>query len=412
MARHAAASSLDVVVGGGSLAGLSAALLLLRAGHNVQLYERSPTQDRSHRGAGIVLQRHVLDFFRVMDLAPPDAMSVRCERRQYLDREGGVTRKEDYTQRMTSWSVLYKALKDAFPVDRYHSGSPVSGFSEDKNQVEVQLEGGASVPADLFVAADGPRSVVRHQLLPDVEKRYAGYVAWRGVVPERELPANVAATLMGRFTFFHGPGTQILSYLIPGPGGSLAPGERDMNWVWYWNYPTDAELAPVLTDAGGQRHADALPGDRLRPQVWEQQKERARAHLPPQFAQLVALTRQPFVQTINDLAVPAMAHGRVALIGEAAFIPRPHTAASADQAFANALGLGEAMASVAPSEVPSVLKRWEAEQMQYGQYLQELGQTLGNRSQFGDPRQVLDLSKLKNRGRPADAPMGTARSGS
>lgn len=60
----------------------------------------------------------MLDFFRIMGLAPPDAMSVRCERRQYLDREGHVTRKEDYTQRMTSWSVLYKALKDAFPVDR------------------------------------------------------------------------------------------------------------------------------------------------------------------------------------------------------------------------------------------------------------------------------------------------------
>lgn len=68
--------------------------------------------------AGIVLQRHVLDFFRIMGLAPPDAMSVRCERRQYLDREGRVTRKEDHTQRMTSWSVLYKALKDAFPADR------------------------------------------------------------------------------------------------------------------------------------------------------------------------------------------------------------------------------------------------------------------------------------------------------
>lgn len=52
------------------------------------------------------------------------------------------------------------------------------------------------------------------------------------VVSERDLPADVAASLVDRFTFFHGPGTQILSYLIPGAGGSLARGDRDMNWVW------------------------------------------------------------------------------------------------------------------------------------------------------------------------------------
>lgn len=69
----------------------------------------------------------------------------------------------------------------SFFLTRYHSGSPVSGFSADQDRVEVQLDSGASVPADLFVAADGPRSVVRHQLLPHVERRYAGYVAWRGV---------------------------------------------------------------------------------------------------------------------------------------------------------------------------------------------------------------------------------------
>lgn len=58
------------------------------------------------------------------------------------------------------------------------------------------------------------------------------------------------------------------------------------------------------------------------------------------------------------------------------------------------------MASTAPSEVPDALRRWESAQMQYGEYLQELGQRLGNRSQFGDHHQVLDLSKLK---KPGDA---------
>lgn len=100
----------------------------------------------------------------------------------------------------------------------------------------------------------------------------------------------------------------------------------------YWNYPTNAALAALLTNVAGQRHEDAQPANKLRPAVWEEQKARAHAHLPPQFARLVAMTEQPFVQSITDLAVPAMAHGRTALVGEAAFIPRPHTAAAADQA--------------------------------------------------------------------------------
>jgi hypothetical protein len=65
---------------------------------------------------------------------------------------------------------------------------------------------------------------------------------------------------------------------------------------------------------------------------------------------------------------------------------------------ANSLGLVEAMASATPFEVSSQLKKWETDQLKYGQYLQELGQTLGNRSQFGDPQQVLDLSKLAKPG--------------
>jgi hypothetical protein len=42
----------------------------------------------------------------------------------------------------------------------------------------------------------------------------------------------------------------------------------------------------------------------------------------------VAATRKPFLQTIQDLSVRRMAVGRIALVGDAAFIPRPHTAAS------------------------------------------------------------------------------------
>ena len=62
----------------------------------------------------------------------------------------------------------------------------------------------------------------------------------------------------------------------------------------------------------------------------------AHSILPPTFRRLVEVTQEPFVQTIHDLAVPKMAFGRVCLTGDAAFVPRPHTAASTAKAAANA----------------------------------------------------------------------------
>jgi 2-polyprenyl-6-methoxyphenol hydroxylase-like FAD-dependent oxidoreductase len=63
----------------------------------------------------------------------------------------------------------------------------------------------------------------------------------------------------------------------------------------------------------------------------------ARHVLPPAFVRLVEATDEPFVQTIHDLAVPRMVFGRVRLTGDAAFVPRPHRAASTAKAAANAL---------------------------------------------------------------------------
>jgi 2-polyprenyl-6-methoxyphenol hydroxylase-like FAD-dependent oxidoreductase len=63
----------------------------------------------------------------------------------------------------------------------------------------------------------------------------------------------------------------------------------------------------------------------------------------PQFLELWRATETPFLQPIIDLAVARMVQGRVLLLGDAALIPRPHTAASTAKAGANALALGRAL---------------------------------------------------------------------
>jgi 2-polyprenyl-6-methoxyphenol hydroxylase-like FAD-dependent oxidoreductase len=84
------------------------------------------------------------------------------------------------------------------------------------------------------------------------------------------------------------------------------------------------------------------------------------------------------VQTIHDLAVPNMVFGRVCLTGDAAFVPRPHTAAST----ANALALADCL-DASGGEVTEALRRWEPDQLDMGRRLREYGRRLGDRSQFG-----------------------------
>ena len=88
------------------------------------------------------------------------------------------------------------------------------------------------------------------------------------------------------------------------------------------------------------------------------------------------------MQTIHDLAVPKMAFGRVCLTGDAAFVPRPHTAASTAKAAANALALADCLAA-SGGDVGEALRRWEPDQLDMGRRLRVHGQRLGNRSQFG-----------------------------
>src|SRR5207302_7025464 len=90
--------------------------------------------------------------------------------------------------------------------------------------------------------------------------------------------------------------------------------------------------------------------------------------LPPQIAEVVVKTPEPFVQPIVDVEVPRMAFGRACLIGDAAFVARPHAAAGTAKAAADAWALAEAMAQ-AGADVPSALLRWEAGQLALGRQL-------------------------------------------
>ncbi len=93
-------------------------------------------------------------------------------------------------------------------------------------------------------------------------------------------------------------------------------------------------------------------------------------------------TKEPFIQTISDLSISQMTFGRVCILGDAAFVPRPHTAASTSKAATNAVALANTIANYSNMDVVEALKKWEPSQLELGNYLKYLGISLGNRSQF------------------------------
>jgi 2-polyprenyl-6-methoxyphenol hydroxylase-like FAD-dependent oxidoreductase len=369
-----------VVVVGGSLGGLFDAIALRSLGYEVDVYEKSSGLMKD-RGAGIVFQPEVAEFLTRYNVAPPDAVAVPVRTRRYLQADGSVAQEGPVPQAMTSWDALYRKLRATFGEGRYHAGVRLAGFEANGDTVTARFNGGKEAACNLLIGADGPGSTVRRQLLPDVHSEYAGYVAWRGVVLEHDAP-DLAAEFAGRFTFFQARHTHILCYLIPGPDGSLTPGRRRLNWVWYLNAAPGDELDRVLTDKDGRRREFSVPQGFVSPGMADWLHDQARRILPPTFLRLVEATTEPFVQTIHDLAVSKMAFGRVCLTGDAAFVPRPHTAASTAKAAANALALADCLA-VAKGDVVEALRRWEPDQLEMGERLRVYGQRLGNRSQFG-----------------------------
>ncbi|KAK5128808.1 hypothetical protein LTR85_000141 [Meristemomyces frigidus] len=395
----------SVIIVGGSLAGLMHALTLLSlpSPPKVRILERSPTALLHNQGAGVVAGNETQQFFAEY-VRPGRDIAVTSPARHYLNRKGEVMPEsvEHRAQKMTSWDLLYHLLRwrvegmqseyveglpsDDRPKAQYENGCTVTAIDHASGSGGVKLtwthkdHGSQSATADRVIAADGASSTIRRLLAPEVERKYAGYVAWRGTVPETQLSDSAREVFIDRFTFYHAPGLQILGYMIPGENGTLEPGKRLFNWVWYCNYAENSpELDELMTDTQGRRHAITLPVGGMTEAVLAKQKAYAKEVLPPQYAEAVQKTEQPFVQAITDNISPrnSLMDGKVLLVGDALAGFRPHTAASTGQAAFDALTMGEWLGGkISKTE-------YDGRVLDFAQKVQRHGVMLGERSQFG-----------------------------
>jgi 2-polyprenyl-6-methoxyphenol hydroxylase-like FAD-dependent oxidoreductase len=368
--------SLKVGIAGGSLGGVFAAVLLHEAGHDVTVYERS-SHGLEGRGAGVVGQLDIFKILRMIGCEHVSRVGVVAHERIFLDRSGEIAARHRTPQTQISWDVLFRSFQERLPTDRYILDCQVVSAGECNGSAYLRLADGSTMHADLVVGADGLGSVVRTAVVGIAASPiYAGYVAYRGLYPETMLPDTAAKTLLDRFSFYDASGSHILGYLVPGADGSIQPGRRRYNWVWYRRVTeSDGSLSRALTDASGMTHQFSLPAGAMPTEAKDDLIRNAERDLPPQFAAAVAAEQSPFIQGIFDYAVPKMAVSGIALLGDAAFVVRPHTAMGVAKAAGDAMLLKEVLAQ-APDLVVA-LETYDAFRRPVGNDIAAYGRRLG-----------------------------------
>ncbi|HXF67629.1 MAG TPA: FAD binding domain-containing protein [Burkholderiales bacterium] len=381
---------------GGSLGGLFAANWLRAIGWEVTVFERVE-DDLASRGAGIGTHEELLAVLGRLGLAVDERIGVRVTTRICLDREGRIVHRLELPQFMSAWARIYRLLKDAFPAESYRFGAELAAIEQDGRGVTAVLADGTRARGDLLVGADGVRSTVRALLAPQVEPRYAGYVAWRGVVDEREIPPAVHAEIFEHYTFCLPQGEMMLAYPVPGRDNDTRPGRRSLNFVWYRPAAERGRLRELCTDATGRCHGTAIAPPLIRPEVLAQVKAEARALLAPQIAQIVERAAQPFFQAIFDLASPRIVFGRVALLGDAAFVARPHVGMGVTKAALDAQCLAQALAAEG-DDIERALARYERERRLFGERIVARARWLGAHLEAqSEPRAARGAAGLEQR---------------
>jgi 2,6-dihydroxypyridine 3-monooxygenase len=388
-----------VAVVGGSLGGLTSALLLRDAGFDVTIYERSGAE-LEQRGAGIGFLPDASRYLSERAGVDLDDISISTDYIRYFNRDGSIAHDIEHRYRLSSWNTVYRALLKCFGADRYLLGREIVGRTEHADSVTVHFSDGADTEVDLLVCADGITSQFRAELVPKATRNYSGYVGWRGMVPESQLDPSVIGQLGDALSYFVYANSHILVYPIPGLDGSVERGGRLINFVWYRNYLQGGDLDDLLTDAGGAHRDVSIPPGLVSAHHVDEMRATALARLPKVLADAVIAVARPFLQVVYDVEVNSMAFGRTCLVGDAGWVARPHAAAGTAKAAADGWALADAL-SHAPS-IPDALVVFERKQLALGRQLVDRTRRIGTHSQVTntwDPRNPEMIFGLREPGR-------------
>jgi 2-polyprenyl-6-methoxyphenol hydroxylase-like FAD-dependent oxidoreductase len=360
---------------GGSFGGLFAATLLARAGWDVDIFERVGSA-LADRGAGIVTHEELFEAIRRAGAVVDETIGCETRTRVTLDPQGREVAAMPLRQMLTAWGRLYRLLKDVFPTERYHYNRSLERIEQDADGVTAYFADGSSARGELLIGADGIRSSVRAQVAPQTRPVYVGYVAWRGLAEESALSAATRRALADSMAFGLPPGEMLLTYLVAGRDYSAQPGQRRYNFVWYRPADETRVLPDLFTAADGRRYENNIPPDRIRPDLIAAMHADAARLLAPAFVEVLRQSREPFFQPIYDLESTRLVFGRVAMLGDAAFVARPHVGLGVTKAAGDAVALADALLSHA-GDLDAALRQYETSRLAFGSAIVAHARMLG-----------------------------------
>jgi 2-polyprenyl-6-methoxyphenol hydroxylase-like FAD-dependent oxidoreductase len=347
------------IVGGG-LAGLCAGLALARVGCRVTIIERATGEPPG--GAGLGLDRRLL-----AQVTGTDAQRIPVV---------------SGNRPSAAWGLVRRFLLDAAqaaPGVEFTESVTVTSVREHDAFGPVTLDStGGPVTADIVVGADGVYSVTRRFVAPSQPTaRYAGYMLWRGLVAEPDIPGGLGSH--GRNLEMHrAPDAQLVIYGVPGIDGRTEVGHRRVSYAWY-----DAGRTQLLEETGcidGDTVTATLRADELPAGLPEQLAVLARRWWPSPWGECVAwgVTHgQVFGTPVAEYLPERLVRGRVALIGDAAHVASPMTGAGFENALLDVAALAAAVDGSSAAGAHRALDQYEAERLPAARRLVSSGMAWG-----------------------------------
>ena len=329
-------SRLRVAIVGGGIGGLFAANAMIEYGLDVSVYEQAP--ELGEIGAGFyVTPNSVRHLQRV-------GLGAEVEKWGALVGEGSEYLRHDGTpiapvqvEDVTGWNATYgmhradfvDLLAAGLPDGVVHCGHRGVGFEQSDDTARVTFDNGATVEADVVVAADGIHSELRPSVYPPSTPVFHGTISYRGLVARDRLPDWP----MDCWLMWAGPSKHFL--VFPVRHGEM------VNYVGF--VPTDEEM----------KESWSAPGDpdRLRAEFkgWD-----------PRIEYLLEQVDHTFRWALYDREpLPTWTNGRLTLLGDAAHPMLPHLGQGANQAIEDGMALAVILSRTDPASAPAALMSYE-----------------------------------------------------